>query len=99
MRTINVLILLCGVVRIQRHCLICVLCDHLVLGSRAQIRDLNLGFSLPSLPDMPMSIWLGSHFLTPPLSHSCAIKDVKEVDEVFKWNYFLAHFDYRKHWK
>lgn len=25
-----------------------------------------------------------------PLSHSCAFKDVKEVDEVFKWNYFLV---------
>lgn len=32
MRIINVLFLLCGVVKIQRHCLICVLCELLVLG-------------------------------------------------------------------
>lgn len=25
-----------------------------------------------------------------PLSHLCAFKDVKEVEEVFKWNYFLV---------
>lgn len=39
---------------------------------------------------MPMSIWLGTYFFMVPLSHSCAFKDVKEVDEVFKWNFFLV---------
>lgn len=94
------LILLCGVVKIERHCLICVLHDHLVLRLRAQIRASNLCFFLPSLPDMPMSIWLGPHFLMLSLSDPCAFKDTKEVDEVFKWNYFPVFiFHYRKHWK
>lgn len=54
------------------------------------MRVSNLGFSLPAPADIPVNIGLESYLVMLPFSHSCAFKDVKNVDEIFTWNYFLV---------